>query len=139
MPQRVRDCTAISVVAAVLATVVGLSVTRPEPNIVGSQGYETEREACARLAPKYHAQTEVILPDKTRVDLLNDQYAIEVEWAPKHYEAVGQSIWYSICTHREPAIVLLTTGESDERYVERCRHVCGRAGVTLYVEEAKMK
>jgi hypothetical protein len=28
-------------------------------------------------------QTEVVLPDKTRVDCLTDEYAIEVDFAPK--------------------------------------------------------
>jgi len=93
-----------------------------------------EREEVGRLAPKYEAETEVVLFDRTRVDLLNDEYAIEVDWAPKWAEAIGQSLYYATVTGRKPAIILLTKGLDDRRFVYRCLVVCARTNIRLYLE-----
>lgn len=95
--------------------------------------YGDERSECERLAPKYNASTEVILWDKTRVDLLNDEYAIEVDWAPKWAEAIGQATWYSLVTNRNPAVLLLVRG-GEERFVYRATACCARLEYTLFVE-----
>jgi hypothetical protein len=42
-----------------------------------------------------------------RIDCLSDEFAIEVDWAPKWAEAVGQSLYYAQATGRKPAIILL--------------------------------
>ena len=43
-------------------------------------------------------QTEYRLPDKTRCDCLTDTHAVEVDFARKFYEALGQSLYYSMQT-----------------------------------------
>ena len=47
------------------------------------------------------------LPSGGRVDCLIPEYAIEVEWAKKWAEAVGQSLYYADATARKPEIILL--------------------------------
>ena len=62
------------------------------------------------LAQEYNGVAEYRLFDGSRVDILNDEYAIEVEWAHKSLkwaEAIGQSIYYSEITNRKPMIILL--------------------------------
>jgi len=95
---------------------------------------ETELEACQRLATKYDAQAEVVLWDKSRVDLLSDTHAIEVDWAKKHYEAVGQATWYAMVTGRRPAVLLLVRRWEDWRHVLRCFAICYRLGIRVYIE-----
>lgn len=98
---------------------------------------ESERQACDRLAAKYQAQTEVTLPDRTRVDLLNDRYAIEVDFARKWAEAVGQSLHYADATGKEPAIILLVRNPSrEQRYLRILEPLCQKHGITLFVEPA---
>ncbi len=98
---------------------------------------ESERQACDRLAAKYQAQTEVALPDRTRVDLLNDRYAIEVDFARKWAEAVGQSLHYADATGKEPAIILLVRNPSrEQRYLRILEPLCQKHGITLFVEPA---
>ena len=70
------------------------------------------------------------LPSGGQVDCLSPEYAIEVEWAEKWAEAVGQSLYYADATARKPGIILLC--EKSEGPVEgECplgnRFACVRA------------
>lgn len=47
------------------------------------------------------------LPSGGYVDCLSAEYAIEVDWASKWAEAVGQSLYYADATGRKPGIILL--------------------------------
>lgn len=58
-------------------------------------------------AKQHNATTEYILPDKTRVDCVTNIYAIEVDFANKWAEAVGQSLYYALCLNKKPAVVLI--------------------------------
>ena len=51
--------------------------------------------------------TEYVLPDKTRVDCLTDEYAIEFDFAEKWAEAIGQALHYSLMTGKSAGIVLI--------------------------------
>ena len=95
-----------------------------------------ERDYCERLAKKYHAVCEVTLDDGSRCDLLSESTAWEVDWARKHYEAVGQSVWYSIETGKRPGIILITDDwKRDAKHIERSRAICKRLGITIRVED----
>jgi len=97
-----------------------------------------EVEECQRLAPKYNSELEVVQWDKSRVDLLNEEYAIEADWAPKWAEAVGQSLYYSILTNKKPAIILLVKDMNKEaKYIYRCQSVCVKHNIKLYIEEVE--
>ena len=98
----------------------------------------TEVEWRQYLAPRYQAQVEVRLEDGTRCDLVTKAEAIECDWAKKWAEAIGQSLYYAIELEKKPAIILLVKDhERDQRYVDRCKKVCDRAGIKLYVERTK--
>lgn len=100
---------------------------------------ETELQAEARLAPKYHAQQEVRLPGGERVDLLNDIFAFEIEWArpEKRWEAIGQAMFYAKSTDRRPAIILLVTDPAAQAsVVASMRRRCEVLGIELFVETA---
>lgn len=76
---------------------------------------ETEREACRRLAKRYHADVEVCLPDGSRCDLLSPDHAWEVDWAHKWHEAIGQTVLYASWTGRKPGIILLVRSLDDDK------------------------
>ena len=61
-------------------------------------------------------QAEYILPDKTRCDCLTATHAIEVDFAPKWYEAVGQALYYSLQTGKKAGILLIIEKPSDRKY-----------------------
>jgi len=52
-----------------------------------------------------------------RVDLLTDQYAIEVEFANNWKSAIGQALWYGLQTNKMPAIILVKKKATDYKYV----------------------
>lgn len=97
-----------------------------------------ERTESARLAPKYDAVTEVTSWDGTRADLVNSEYAIEVEWAEKWKESIGQSIYYSIVHNKKPGIILLRKKGLDvSHHIYRCQTVCAKVGITLWIEDVE--
>ena len=67
---------------------------------------------------------EYELPDKTRVDCLTDEYAIEFDWAKKWAESIGQSLYYSKITGKQPAVAIIIKSSKDMKYIERIRKAC---------------
>lgn len=70
-----------------------------------------------------NAQTEVVAPDGTRCDILTDEYAIEVDFADKWAEAIGQSLNYAIQFNKRAGIVLIIESQNDYKYVIRLNSI----------------
>lgn len=97
-----------------------------------------ETEWAKVLAPKYQADVEVPVWDGTRCDLLNDDFAIEIDWAYKWAEAIGQALYYAIALDRRPAVLLLMkNGYKDRKYAHRCQAVCAKFDIKLFLEDAR--
>ena len=82
---------------------------------------------------------EYRLPDKTRVDCLTDKYAIEVDFARKWAEGVGQSLLYAEMTGKEPAIGLIMNVKKDDKYLQRLNAVAVKYGIKVFIIEKKGK
>lgn len=68
--------------------------------------------------------TEYELLDGTRVDCLLPEYAVEVDFASKWAESIGQALYYSIKTHRKAGVLLiLEHPKRDVRYLKRLNSV----------------
>ncbi len=52
--------------------------------------------------------------DGVRADCVTANYAIEVEFAPKWKDAVGQSLLYGLLLKKQPGIALIMEEESDD-------------------------
>ncbi|QYY36710.1 hypothetical protein [Ruficoccus sp. ZRK36] len=76
-----------------------------------------------RAATQLNGQTEVALPNDTRCDILTDTYAIEVDFADKWTEAIGQSLNYAAQTGRQAAIILVIEKPDQEKYLTRLQQV----------------
>lgn len=68
-------------------------------------------------------EIDFVLPDKTRVDCLSDEYAIEFDFGKKWAEAIGQSLYYAKMTGKKPAIALILNSPKDKRFIERINTV----------------
>lgn len=68
-------------------------------------------------------KTEYVLPDKTRIDCLTQDYAIEFDYAKKWAESVGQSLYYAKQTGKKPAVALILKKESDKKYIDRIKNI----------------
>lgn len=75
---------------------------------------------------------EYILDDKSRVDCLTDTLAVEVEFAPKWKEAVGQALFYAVKTGRKPGVVLILEKDSDSRFLDRIKIVGEKYGIEIW-------
>lgn len=78
-------------------------------------------------------KTEYVLPDRTRIDCLTDNYAIEVDFAEKWYQAIGQSMYYAkyyndtlgvwhFFSWVKPAVALIIEKPSECKYYYRLKY-----------------
>lgn len=76
---------------------------------------------------------EFVLPDKTRVDCLTAEYAIEFDFAKKWAESIGQALYYSLITQKKPGVVLIVENQSkDEKYVKRLATVAKTCNISIW-------
>lgn len=86
---------------------------------VTSQAFAGEREYQLSFCDRIHGQAEVVLSDRSRVDCLGETHAIEVDFAPKWAEAIGQSLHYSALTGKAPGVALILTNTQDNIHMKR--------------------
>ncbi len=77
---------------------------------------------------------EVALWDGTRVDLITGTHVVEVDWAEKWAEGIGQALYYSVacqCDKGPELMLLLTPGVDESRHIYRAQAAAARAGVKV--------
>jgi hypothetical protein len=76
---------------------------------------------------------EVQYPFKgSRVDLEDNEYAYEVDWAYKRDQAIGQALRYAYASKKKPAIILLYTDDIERfKYTDTVEAVCWKAGIKV--------
>ena len=77
---------------------------------------------------------EFVLWDNTRVECLTKDYAIEFDFAHKWAESVGQSLYYSKMTGKQPAVALILTDLKDYIYVKRVERL--ENGIKIFLIKA---
>lgn len=87
------------------------------------------------LCNELGGKMEVVLEDRTRVDCLTDEYAIEVDFAKKWAESIGQSLYYAEMTGKKPAVGLILD-EEGIRYRKRLEVIADKYGIK-FIEIAK--
>lgn len=114
-------------------------------NAIAPDDKWTETDWSAHLAKQMGGIAEFRTPDGSRVDILTESHAYEVEWAigdaAQHWQSgVGQAWFYAITTNRQPAILLLVD-DSEQSRVEylRCAVVCAKLGIRLETHNTKSK
>jgi hypothetical protein len=80
---------------------------------------------------------EYRLPDGTRVDCLTKEYAVEVEYAAKWAESIGQALYYAQNTGRKPAVVLIVRDKNDGRFLKRLQYVAKEQGIKVWTVRPK--
>lgn len=64
---------------------------------------------------------------------IKDQYAIDVEYANKWKEAVGQALYYSAITGKKPGIALIIQNLTDDKkHVESLRLVANKFNIRVW-------
>ena len=78
-----------------------------------------ERWYQERWCEQNNGQAEVVLDDGTRCDCITSNFAVEVDFARKWAESIGQSLHYSRMTGKSAGILLIITDANDDRYIHR--------------------
>ena len=81
-----------------------LEATPPKPS---TQSLQPEAWHILQAQKLHGGKIEVILSDGSRVDLLTDTHAFEIEKASNWKEAVGQTLHYAKVSKRQPGIILV--------------------------------
>jgi hypothetical protein len=96
-----------TLLSVILALILGCSST------VKKHERFYQKELCDTL----DGVMEYRLEDKTRVDCLTDKYAIEVDFAKKWAESIGQSLFYAQMSGKKPAVGIIIYCVIDARYL----------------------
>ena len=67
------------------------------------------------LANKLNGSKEVAVLNG-RVDIVTEEYAVEVEWAQNWKHSVGQALWYGLQTNKKPGIILIMKDINERKY-----------------------
>ena len=94
-----------------------------------------ERHYQTLLCNGLDGEMEYILKDRTRVDCLTDEYAIEVDFAKKWAEGIGQSLHYAHMTGKKPAVGFIMDESKDERYFKRLNAIAEKYKIKIFVIE----
>ena len=89
---------------------------------------QTEADYARALATHLGGVTEVPVTGG-RVDILTADHAIEVDWAPKWKESIGQALWYGLQKNTRAGIILLSKGPGDRKYFIQLNSALAHAGL----------
>jgi hypothetical protein len=89
------------------------------------------------FAAEVGGRTEVAAGDGTRCDILTDSYAIEVDFARKWGEAIGQSLNYGFQFNRGAGIVLILEKPSDRKHLIRVNSIIQHYDLPIKVWEMR--
>lgn len=82
---------------------------------------------------KHSGVTEVVLPDKARVDCVTKTHAIEFDFAQKWAESIGQALYYGDVLNKSSGIVLIVEDKAkDQKYIKRVQTVARNRGISLW-------
>lgn len=83
---------------------------------VQSQSKISEKNYSLYIQSLIGGQREVSIPNG-RIDIVTNEYAIEIEKASNWKESIGQALWYALNTNKKPAIILILESESDYKHL----------------------
>ena len=97
-----------------------------------SQTRQRESYYQREFAKVIGGETEVVLEDRTRCDIVTNNYAIEVDFAEKWAESIGQSLHYEEILGKQAGVLLVMEGTKDERFLDRLMPIAAKYGITVW-------
>lgn len=98
-----------------------------------AQHLHKEKEYQTYWCSKNNGTTETVLDDRSKVDCVLEDYAVEFDFAKKWAEAVGQALYYSLKTGKKPGIVLILEGPEDEKHLVKLEKLAKEYGIKVWV------
>lgn len=121
---------------------LGRGVTEPRIEVAAHD--KTERAYQADIVALLNSEgveatDEFVLPDGARVDVMTEEYAIEIDFTNKWAECIGQALYYGQVTNKKPVCLLLVEVDPKEPGIKRCRAVCVRERIDLWLYNVKTR
>ena len=92
-----------------------------------------ERDVNASWCASMGGDDQFITKDRTYVDCLTDEYAIEAEYDYKWKESIGQSLHYAETTNKKAAILFIKRNESKKDYLSELNRVIAKFDLPIKV------
>jgi hypothetical protein len=93
----------------------------------------SEKYYQTKFCKELNGEIEYRLFDKTRVDCLTNEYAIEVDFAKKWAEGIGQTLYYAKITGKKPAVGLIIDSDKEQRYLKRLKTVSKEYDIKIFI------
>jgi hypothetical protein len=84
---------------------------------------QLEKYYTNKFATIVKGKTQQYLSNKRYADIITDTFAIEVEYANKFPESIGQSLDYSMVTYKKAGILLIVNDKNDDKYVDELMEI----------------
>lgn len=113
----------------IIAFSVAVALVAPMVADAARLNHETHYQEidCALQSGK----TEHVLPDRTRVDCLTPDLAIEYDFADKWYQCITQSLHYAMFTGTQASCALIIEHDDDNKYFYRADRVIKHYGLPV--------
>lgn len=95
--------------------------------------FGSEEKINNQWCKKMNGISQFTTKDRTYVDCLTDEYAIETEYDYNWKEAVGQSLHYAETTDRKAAILLIQRSSSKKNYLSELNRVIQKFDLPIKV------
>jgi len=119
----------IILIVVVILFVTLLVVTRRR--VITTDWVEADYQSY--ILEKLGGEAEYNLSDGSCVDILTHEYAIEIDYAYKWAEAIGQSLYYAEVAERDPGIVLILARRDNYRaYINRILLMARKYKITVW-------
>ncbi|MGR3318551.1 MAG: hypothetical protein ACUZ8O_08720 [Candidatus Anammoxibacter sp.] len=126
---------------------LGLNKHRGTHNVLEFKGYKKsnfstkgtskhpreEKDYQEEWCGERNGEVKYTLEDRTRIDCLLPEYAIEFAFAEKWAESIGQALYCGEMAERKPGVVLILESKKDEKYLDRLNEVAEDHGITVWV------
>lgn len=103
------------------------SPTPIKPNSIKYLEADYVNYAC----PKLNGEIEFILDDGSRIDCETATHSIEFDFGKKWAEAIGQALYYSSKTGKQPGIVLIISEKNDSNKLEKIKMVARKYEIDI--------
>jgi len=95
---------------------------------------QNERDIVSVIQSSIGGVCEYVTTDHSRVDLLTNTHAYEVDFASKWKESIGQSLWYAIQTNKKAGIILILESKTDFKYVQKLQSTIDFNGLSSLID-----
>jgi len=114
-----------------LLSVILILISCTPPEKINERWYQE------RWCALHDGKSEVRLKDNTRCDCILSDHAVEVDYARKWAEAIGQSLHYARMTGENAGILLIVEDAKDKKYLSRLEKVIDHHNLPINVWTTK--